>query len=183
MKSLTVLILLPAISLAQQPSARAAWAWATSQEKQAALAQLQKQDKKQTWICDVCNGAGRGGFCTNCDGTGKVDYDPGKDGPKLPAKKAPALLVVEMHPSCQIWVQGVLQYGTGEMVRAFESPPLEVGKTYVYSVRVRTPDGKEEKAEVEVWAGRASRVSFTRIPPVDFRNVYTGPRMSVAGGC
>lgn len=172
MKALTLLLLLPSLTLAQDGKARASWAWVTSQQQSA---------KKQTsWVCDVCQGSGRGGLCTNCDGTGKVDYDPAKDGPgaKPEAKKAPATLIIEAPATARLTIQGEEQYMTGETRRVFQSPPLEVGKSYYYTVKARDAiTGKEGVATVEVKAGNTSRVRFgseDRLPAVQFNNFWPG---------
>jgi uncharacterized protein (TIGR03000 family) len=135
-----------------KPSAKAAWAWTTSQ-------------RYQKDACKECKGNCSCSPCT-CASAKKAE----------PGKLAPATLVIELPTTAQLYVQGVQQYGTGEQVRTFQSPPLEPGKTYSYTIRVKDIFGKEETATVEVFAGKTSRVSFIRLPAQLFQNFYTGPR-------
>jgi uncharacterized protein (TIGR03000 family) len=88
--------------------------------------------------------------------------------PQLPANAAPGgclLLSVQVpQPSAEVFVDGKKTAQTGTD-RTFESPPLEAGKSYRYTVTARWVEGGqvvEAKKEVTGSPGEVVRVDFGR---------------------
>lgn len=101
---------------------------------------------------------------------------------ELPKPAKPSLLILEIPPGAQLWIDGVQQYGTGEMVRYIETPPLEEGFIYTYTVKVRGVDKSEETVKLDIRPGESRRWSFIRLKPVEFKNLMPGSPSPMRAG-
>jgi len=96
---------------------------------------------------------------------------PGLDVPLLPRvlrdsepQLKPATIEVRVPAGAEVWFNGARTRQTGT-VRVFESPPLEPGTPYAYSVKARwTLGGKEMERtlQVPVSAGAKNTADFTK---------------------
>lgn len=87
----------------------------------------------------------------------------------VPAATTARLQVHVPAADAQVWLEGTLTTSRG-MTRVFESPPLEPGQSYTYSIRAAWPrDGwtVTEDRQVYVVAGRISAVDFSQPPPAE----------------
>jgi uncharacterized protein (TIGR03000 family) len=93
----------------------------------------------------------------------RSDYYGPESGTGAPDRPTPAWLQIEVPAEAEIWFEGVKTTQTGAS-RTFESPPLPVGREFVYEVKARWLDkgGKEvvQTRQVPVQAGLAIKVDF-----------------------
>jgi uncharacterized protein (TIGR03000 family) len=158
MRSLFLLLLIPATSTAQDAKVKAAWAWATAKPVSVWVTQPIKLPA-QKCSCSPCT-------CTPC----KCDPAKASD------TDAPITLKLTVPNTARVWLQGQEMPGTGN-VREFVSPPLKAGKEWVYTIRVRDAYGSEETVEIPLRSGQTRELNFrapevplieTRLPPIQF---------------
>jgi uncharacterized protein (TIGR03000 family) len=82
---------------------------------------------------------------------------------KLPgntqSQSSPARVVVSVPENAKLWVEQVLCPLTGEQ-RAFNTPALQPGNQYYYTLTVELAQGGRESRRVEVQPGRTVEVDF-----------------------
>jgi uncharacterized protein (TIGR03000 family) len=98
------------------------------------------------------------------EGVPKLEQ-PGKAAPAEPAKNL-GTITLQVPAIASVWFGGQKMTQSGSE-RSFQSPPLEPGKTYVYTVRVSWPTASGRdftvEQEVTVRANQTSRVDFTSL--------------------
>jgi len=80
--------------------------------------------------------------------------------PASGAEKKPALLDVLLPADAELEVDGYKAKATGE-TRLFETPPVELGKTYVYSIKV-TWQGRTILRRIQLRPERVTTVDLRR---------------------
>ena len=90
------------------------------------------------------------------------------DKPKPPADQQPAFLTVLVPPDAQVEIQGAKTTSKGE-IRNFVSPPIIVGKEYVYTVKATWRD-RTITREVPIMVGKPAvvdlRADFAKAKPL-----------------
>jgi uncharacterized protein (TIGR03000 family) len=94
-----------------------------------------------------------------------------------PARRdQPVLITVSVHPSAEIWIEGVKTTSTGS-TREYQSPPLTPDNRYTYTIRARWKENGREvdrTQQIAVTPGGYLTVSFPTLPATQ--------RASAAGG-